>query len=339
MARIENIKTPEQLFLKENVGLLKERITYKPGSPVKVTPLTGGCSNMMWKIVLEEDEIVFRLYSKSLLVDRNIETEIIFKMYEYGLTVEPLLCTPTFRVERYHNGGHPTSKDLLTGLQDKFLSSVVQMHQIPYKSKNTMTQRLWDWFSKAKEEIWRNPNDYKGILSNIDHLKSEIEWLESRMKSLDLEKGLIHCDLHALNVFKTDEKAKHLCLVDFEYSCYGPIAFDFANMFWECVVNNAYEKAPGFKVDLSKYPSFERRKEIVRLYLTKLRGVEVTEEEIDTFLEQVKFCTLISHLHWALWSINYYQSNKNEMTWGYLPYAVMRLNRYFDDKGKFCHRG
>ena len=58
----------------------------------------------------------------------------------------------------------------------------------------------------------------------------EITWLNERMMKENMLFGLIHCDMHRLNMLIENEAT--IKLFDFEYTGTNPIAYEFANSFF-----------------------------------------------------------------------------------------------------------
>ncbi|KAG7154583.1 Choline kinase alpha-like [Homarus americanus] len=52
----------------------------------------------------------------------------------------------------------------------------------------------------------------------------------------------------------------------------------------------------------------------------------------DKLLQEVQTFMLASHLFWALWSI--VQGQVSSIPFGYMEYAAVRMDHYFEDKAK-----
>lgn len=99
-------------------------------------------------------------------------------------------------------------------------------------------------------------------------------------------------------------------LIDFEYCSYNYRGSDIANHFCEWVYDYSNPEYPHFFADMSRFPTESQRRFFIREYLVQLKKqqgsdhLRVTEEEVDTVLNEANHFVLASHLMWTLWGIN-----------------------------------
>lgn len=155
-----------------------------------------------------------------------------------------------------------------------------------------------------------------------------------------------------------------LMIIDFEYCAYNYRGFDLANHFLEWTFDYTNGESPYFYHKLDQYPSAEQQDQFIRQYLSHLAPAErlsygdrdsaaedydeasdagsvsgrssgggsVGTEEINHVRREVQCFTMASHLFWSLWAIvNVYQ----EIEFGYLEYAICRLNQYRSAKKSY----
>lgn len=121
-----------------------------------------------------------------------------------------------------------------------------------------------------------------------------------------------------------------LMIIDFEYCAYNYRGFDLANHFLEWTFDYTNPAAPYFYHRPEQYPTSEQQDKFIAVYLARAsagfeEGQEPSAVEIAEVRREVQCFTLASHLFWSLWAIvNVYQ----EIEFGYLEYAICRLNQY-----------
>ncbi|KFB49615.1 AGAP007957-PA-like protein [Anopheles sinensis] len=128
-----------------------------------------------------------------------------------------------------------------------------------------------------------------------------------------------------------------LMIIDFEYCAYNYRGFDLANHFLEWTFDYTNGESPYFYHKLDQYPSAEQQdydeaSDAGSVSGRSSGGGSVGTEEINHVRREVQCFTMASHLFWSLWAIvNVYQ----EIEFGYLEYAICRLNQYRSAKKSY----
>jgi choline/ethanolamine kinase len=179
--------------------------------------------------------------------------------------------------------------------------------------------RLRNWLSTAK----RMSSSIKEDPFRLASMDEEITTLENRCSGGCLPVGFCHNDLQYGNIMM-DEVTKSITIIDYEYACYNPVAFDIANHFCEMAAD--YHTDTPHVLDYSKYPGVEERRRFLRVYLS-CSGVQPSDLIIDQCLQEAEKYTLASHLFWGLWGI--ISEHVNEIEFDYLEYARQRFQQYW----------
>lgn len=168
-----------------------------------------------------------------------------------------------------------------------------------------------------------------------------------------------HNDLLLKNIIYHKTPTVGVTFIDFEYADFNFQAFDIANHFCEFAGVDEYDPMlfpdENFQRDWIKHylhswkqhnpPSpcddtsesiyksnnGHHANEEIPSILTPF-DVEVTDEEVEVLLSQVKKFTLASHLMWGAWAL--IQSRHSKIHFDFLTYAMDRLNQYFEEKSK-----
>lgn len=126
-----------------------------------------------------------------------------------------------------------------------------------------------------------------------------------------------------------------LMIIDFEYCAYNYRGFDIANHFLEWTFDYTKPDGPFYYHKPEQFPTAEQEDKFIAVYLAKSNCCDEavpSDEDIAEVRREVRCFTLASHLFWSFWSIvNMYQ----EIEFGYLEYAVCRLNEYIKCKKQY----
>ena len=144
-----------------------------------------------------------------------------------------------------------------------------------------------------------------------------------------------HNDLQEGNLLfleNSQDPDKELTVIDLEYASYNYRGFDFGNHFCEwCYDYQSVQESPYYSYDADSYPTKPQQFEFFRSYL-EAQNKPCTDEELESLYIEANTCALASHLMWAVWSI--VQKDKSDIEFGYMDYAVCRLDAYFKLKAR-----
>jgi len=323
-----------------------------PVNSLKVVPLTGGCSNQLWKVTPQDsnqqvEAVVFRKYCPNDLVDRTQEAFVTSLLSDYDLTPRVFHDCEEYRIEDFIEGSHPETNAIWT---DELVKVMALIHSIKPETLNSNTpvafRRLQHFLDLGREVLDKDPTPQLDFFRDVSGMEREIDWLRDSCRRLSLEVGLCHNDLHALNILQTkcgDRYSKNthdLMLIDFEFSDYNFIATEFANSFFEMHVNNAAEEWPHWSVNKALWPSQERQFQLVKDYLTHKNSTVPSKKQVQEFMSHIELGLLIQHLTWGIWSISAWATNtqSQSISWGYLEYGTYRLEEYYKCKSRFLEK-
>ena len=263
----------------------------------KITKLSGGMTNSVYKIINKNDNFILRIFGNNtnMLIDRENEKNIINHLSKYNYAPKILEQFDNSRIEEYIDGCPNIDP---CKYQKEICDSLRKIHDINYDFE---ILSFWDKFSKYKK-LANNPFDEK-INKLIDDIKKEKDHFLN-------EEVLGHGDLTLGNIILTQNN--QIRFIDFEYSCIMPRCFDLANHI--CEYDN-------IKFDS---PSSEIKKNIIKNYIND------TIDYREDFLKILDKYILISHYYWGCWAI--VQQNISELDCNYKEYADLRFykfNQYF----------
>lgn len=230
------------------------------------------------------------------------------------------------------------------------------------------------WLKSGQEYLCKKTKIDGVENSTLERLKkinyhNEMDYLKQVVAKVQSPVVFAHNDMQEGNILlKTHTKSQEdrICLIDFEYCSYNYRGFDLANHFCEWMYNYKVADHPYFTVEKENFPEKDKQLHFIRTYLaayealrrgkcsittnksaddalpliTGLKVSQVVGSFIsppchpveDKLLQEVQVFMLASHLFWALWSI--VQSQVSSIPFGYMEYAAVRMDHYFEDKAK-----
>ncbi|KAI3996217.1 hypothetical protein MKX01_026685 [Papaver californicum] len=300
---------------------------------LQVTPLKGAMTNEVYQInwpkaVKGDDnhprKVLVRIYGEGVDVffDRNDEIRTFECMSKHGQGPRLLGRFQNGRIEEFIHARTLSAPDLcdpeISALIAAKMREFHDLH-VPGPKNVILWNRLRNWLVEAKRVC--SPEEASALM--LDSLEAEISILEKALSGESRRVGFCHNDLQYGNIMM-DETTRLVTIIDYEYSCYSPIAYDIANHF--CEMSADYHSETPHILDFNKYPALEERKRFVIQYLTS-SGKEPSNVDVEELLEDVEKFTLASHLAWGLWGI--ISEHVNEIDFDYMEYARQRLDQYW----------
>jgi ethanolamine kinase len=290
----------------EKIGFLSALLSLPAdAAPLSLTQLSGGITNTVYLFEAPASRFVVRVYGNNTdaIIDRREEIAHI-------LQIRLMAINATFAnglVVEYMEGVAcevPMLADPL--ISDKIAVALAQMHRVTLGDAPHANQV----FDKTLH-----------FLARLDPASDGVEELRARVAQLRpvLERELAaapvvlcHNDVLSANVI-WDSAAQAVSLIDYEYCDWTWPQFDIANHLFEWV---------GYGFELHRFPSVDRQKRFIAVYLAEFTGREPTDAVVDEWQRQVLLCVPMSGLFWASWG--YFQAQNSEVDFPYLEYARIR---------------
>ena len=219
------------------------------GIDVRITQLSGGITNKLYRIRSEKGDYTVRIYGDKtdLFINRDYEAQAISEMAKIGVGSKMIKYMPEVGVTIVEFIG-----DSIVLTNDHFLDKSLYPHIVaPIRRIHESDVQLKYLFN-PKVEVRKMFNilndlgasypefDIAGTLDRLDALSDIINIPES-------EYTACHNDLLADNFILINEEARHkyeasLYLIDWEYAGMAPKYYDIADMFQEVLVPRESEK-------------------------------------------------------------------------------------------------
>ena len=229
------------------------------------------------------------------------------------------------RVEEYLEGSTINTLEVMRHCADGIATALGRLHAKAEEAlgeveMETLEGRLRRW-RKAVVEGLEGRRD--GSLSWVSALLDvDLEGLVAGMRGW--ERGVVHGDVQGLNIMVSGGGFGSCRLLDFEYICRGPIAYDLANYFAEWSWAGSFDVV---EFRPARYPALAERRRFCEVYLEERAGGVAVTADVETLLRQCDACLRVSHYHWALWGL---LAEEGRGSFDYLEYARGRARAFLD---------
>jgi thiamine kinase-like enzyme len=270
------------------------------GTDVRITQLSGGITNKLYRIQSEKGDYTVRIYGDKtdLFINRDYEAHTIREMSKIGVSSKMVKYMPEKGVTIVEFIG-----DSIVLTNDHFLDKSLYPKIVdPIRKIHESGIQLNKVFNPLVEvrKMFTILNNLKVEYPEFD-IAGTIERLEKLTKIINIpesEYQACHNDLLADNFILINEDARHkydslMYLIDWEYAGMAPRYYDIADMFQEILVPREAEK--GIVAEYCTAVNFDRTLFFVDLYKP------------------------FPDIYWFLWSL--IQLNISKITFDYYNYG------------------
>ncbi|KAK1388112.1 putative choline kinase 2 [Heracleum sosnowskyi] len=295
---------------------------------LQVIPVKGAMTNQVFQIkwptrTERSRKVLVRIYGEGVEIffDRENEIRTFEFMSKMGRGPRLLGRFSNGRIEEFIHARTLSAVDLRDPETSALIATKMkEFHKLDMPGSKTVL--LWDRLRNYLSVAKRMSSTEEAMDFDLNLIEQEISFLETALSS-DQATGFCHNDLQYGNIM-IDEETSFITMIDYEYACYNPIAFDIANHFCEMAAD--YHTETPHLMDYSKYPGYDERKRFLQVYLS-CSGKEPSDSEMERLVQEVEKYTLASHLFWGLWGL--ISELVNEIDFDYKEYARQRFQQYW----------
>ena len=295
-------------------------------------------------------DVIVRVFgpSSELFINRARELEVVEQMSRSGAGARVLGSFGNGRIEAFIRDTRVLSRDDVFGPESSSstLRAMAQCVRTFHESDVRVTTNSGstgagtDGVADRSPQLWRTMHEFADVASrfsseaSVARLAGEVSTLQSVCEThlgRRFEPVFAHNDLLMGNfLLEVDAEGKPsaespvIHLIDFEYSCYGELCYDLANMFNEFA---------GFECHWEHVPSDADMRRFLVLYFSgdiDAHDDKGVKDSVDAAMMEVIVYRLVSHLFWGLWSV--IQAHTSEIDFDYRGYAQRRGDKYWEDK-------
>ncbi|EFC50367.1 predicted protein, partial [Naegleria gruberi] len=312
-------------------------------SEVKIKRLTGGITNRIYKVDVNDKQVLCRINGlcTEKIIDRDVELFHMQEMHKHGQGPQVYCVFKNGYVYDFIVGECTSTAELMADKAEKIAEKLANWHKMQI-DKEDRAPVLWKlinkWLDNTKAFEWSGEKKVNFEKCRFDMVVEQCERLQKEIfaskpntvldpkdlnQVLDLFSiGFCHNDLLALNVlYNKDDDSVHF--IDYEYCGYSFRAFD---------IGNHFDEYAGFSLDKKDYPSTEIQTKFIRKYLETLYEgppSDISDHHVEKFRNGVTLFACIGHLYWGVWAIS--QAYYSDIDFDYLQYAKGRFDWYFEE--------
>lgn len=191
---------------------------------------------------------------ENAILDADVERDVFLLLGEHDIAAHCHHADETCRIEAFHQGRTLTRHDVFDrDVQRGIANELYRLHQLepaglPEEPFFELLHRQWAELGRPVLSDRRSelPADERELCDELLTLYDESTMAKVRRHLPDRPTAFCHNDTYHGNVMQlTDGSIK---LLDFEFSCRGHIAFDFANLFAETVMRHGVTEPPHFSI-------------------------------------------------------------------------------------------
>ena len=220
------------------------------GMDVRITQLSGGITNKLYRVQSENGDYTVRIYGDEteLFINRDFEAQAITEMYKIGVCAPLVKYIPErgVTIVEFIDDAIVLNNDhfLDESLYPKIVAPIRKIHSSGIRLKQVFNPLLE--VMKMSAILTRLDVEYKefDISGTIDRLVK----LSSIINIPETEYSPCHNDLLADNFILIKEDSAHkydspMYIIDWEYAGMAPRYYDIADMFQEILVPREAEKS------------------------------------------------------------------------------------------------
>ena len=233
------------------------------GMDVRITQLSGGITNKLYRVQSENGDYTVRIYGDKteLFINRDFEAQAITEMYKIGVCAPLVKYMPErgVTIVEFIDDAIVLNNDhfLDESLYPKIVAPIRKIHSSGIRLKQVFNPLLE--VMKMSAILTRLDVEYKefDISGTIDRLVK----LSSIINIPETEYSPCHNDLLADNFILIKEDSAHkydspMYIIDWEYAGMAPRYYDIADMFQEILAPREAEK--GIVAEYCNSDNFER---------------------------------------------------------------------------------
>ncbi len=243
---------------------------------------------------------------ENAILDFEAEKRVFLTLGEAGIAARCLAYHRSYRMETFYPGRTLYPEELF---EDETLRKIaIQLHRLhhlqptglPRRSFFELLQEKWGRLAtRVLDQKEKFPEAEQPLCDELRELLSPRTFAKVRRCLPDESLTFCHNDTYHGNIMRLD--SGDIRLLDFEFSCLGHRAYDFANLFSETVMRHGQSEYPYFRIAEPEYTR-EDLARLIRHYVDQDGGGEDSgsEARFERLLQQTEQCLLLSHYVYAM---------------------------------------
>ncbi|MGI9606454.1 MAG: aminoglycoside phosphotransferase family protein [Acidimicrobiales bacterium] len=270
---------------------------------------------------------------ENAILDFETERAVFLLLGDADIAARCLHYEETCRIEAFYTGRTLTADDVFdTDVQRGIANELFRLHQLepeglPDRTFFELLTEKWGALARSvlgEERSWLPPHE-QALCDDLEAVWSP-DTVAKVLRCLpDGDPVFCHNDTYHGNVFMLDDGS--IKLLDFEFSCLNHIAFDFANLFAETIMEHGLDEPPHFRIGEPKFTDDDLRA-IIGFYLDNASFDDVQEREAraDRLLAETRRALLLSDYMYAVAALPLALEPIQKIR--FIPYSHQRFHRF-----------
>ncbi len=270
---------------------------------------------------------------ENAILDATAERDIFLLLGEHDIAARCIHADDDCRIEAFHEGRTLTRDDVFDPeVQRGIAAELHRLHRLepanlPEDPFFEILHRHWAALGRPVlvERRGELPADERQMCDELLALYDASTIAKVRRHLPDRPTGFCHNDTYHGNVMRlTDGTIK---LLDFEFSCRGHVAFDFANLFAETVMRHGFAEPPHFRIAAPEFTDADLA-QFVGFYLEheSFPDATVRASEHDRLVAETRRAIPLSDFMYAMAAIPLALEPIQKIR--FIPYALQRFRRF-----------
>jgi aminoglycoside phosphotransferase (APT) family kinase protein len=271
---------------------------------------------------------------ENAILDFEAEKRVFLTLGEAGIAARCLAYHRDYRLEAFYRGRTLRPAELF---EDATLRKIAQqLHRLHHLQPTGLPQQSFfellpdKWgrlAARVLDQKERFPEAEQPLCDELWELLTPRTFAKVRRCLPEEPLTFCHNDTYHGNIMRLD--GGEIRLLDFEFSCLGYPAYDFANLFSETVMRHGQPEYPFFRVAEPDY-NREDLARLIRHYVDvdqdDVGGAGGAEARFERLLRQTEQCLLLSHYVYAMAALPLALEPTGRLR--FLPYAHARFAEF-----------
>ncbi len=272
---------------------------------------------------------------ENAILDFAAERNVFLLLGDAGIAAGCLYYGDDYRIEEFYRGRTLEAADVFDAdVQRKAAAELYRLHQLEPEGlpEPTFFELLHEkWGPMARQVLGSNreafPPDEQKMCADLEAIYSPVTLSKVLQCLPDRAPVFCHNDTYHGNVFLRDDDS--IKLLDFEFSCRNQIAFDFANLFAETVMEHGLAEPPHFRIGKPKYTD-EDLASLIGFYLDNAEFAHEADRdaELRSLVAETRRAIMLSDYMYAMAALPLALEPIQKIR--FIPYAHQRFARFLE---------
>ena len=270
---------------------------------------------------------------ENAILDFGTERDTFLLLGQHGVAAHCYHYDDTCRIEQFYIGRTLSAEDVFDAdILRKVADALFRMHQL--KPANLPSRSFFEllheqWGEMANSVLTEHRSTFSPDEQAMCDELREITSADTHTKVMrclpDRPPVFCHNDTYHGNVMLLDDDT--IKLLDFEFSCRNHIAFDFANLFAETVMEHGFSDPPHFLIGERRFTDNDLST-FIGFYLDNMEFARATDRtsELQSLLGETKRALLLSDYMYAMAALPLALEPIQKIR--FIPYAHQRFRKF-----------